>query len=146
MNSMNYNLAASLIGYNEFFDELSKLEKNHSGYPPHNIIKLSDDRYQVQIAVAGFSMNELTVMVENGLLSVMGQKSSTDKSPDYVHHGISTKRFTRSFRLHEHVVVETAELSDGLLTITLAVEIPESMKPKAIPILHAGEKVLLTES
>jgi molecular chaperone IbpA len=143
---MNWSISyprSALIGYNDFFHDLEEMERSDR-YPPHNVIKVSDDSYQVQLAVAGFTATDIKVTVENRQLLITGDKE-VKADHEYVHRGISSKKFRKVFILHEHVVVGTANLQDGILTVDLQIVVPESMKPKEIPILYPNDKVLLTE-
>jgi molecular chaperone IbpA len=94
---------------------------------------LDENRYAVTLALAGFERNELDINVEKGELTVSGQKSSDDQHK-YLHQGIANRTFERKYNLADYVEVTNADLSNGLLTISLVKDIPEAMKPKSIPI------------
>lgn len=104
-----------------------------TSYPPYNIESLDDNRYTITLAVAGFERSELDIKVEQGVLTVHGEKA---KSGDrqYLHHGIANGGFERRFGLADYVEVTGAELNNGLLTLSLEREIPEAMKPRTISI------------
>jgi molecular chaperone IbpA len=108
-----------------------------SGYPPYNIEVLDESRYAITVAVAGFTQEELDIQVEKGVLTVRGDKSSKDERK-YLYHGIANRTFERKFNLADYVEVTGADLSNGLLTISLKKEIPEAMKPKNIAINQGG--------
>ena len=110
-------------------------------YPPHNVVKIDENKFTVELALAGYNPDDLTVEVKDGILVVTGDKSSEER--EYLHRGISSKKFTRTFRLSEHVVVDGADFKDGLLVIDLRVEIPEEKRPRTIPI--GNNATLLTE-
>ncbi|WP_426415101.1 Hsp20 family protein [Aestuariirhabdus sp. LZHN29] len=126
------------------FDRLGSLinhaltaESTTSGYPPYNIEVLDENRYAITLAVAGFSQEELDIQVEKGVLSVAGNKATKD-GRQYLYQGIANRTFERKFNLADYVEVTGADLSNGLLTISLKKEIPEAMKPKSIAINQDG--------
>lgn len=126
------------------FDRLGSLinhaltaESTTSGYPPYNIEVLDENRYAITLAVAGFSQEELDIQVEKGVLSVAGNKATKDER-QYLYQGIANRTFERKFNLADYVEVTGADLSNGLLTISLKKEIPEAMKPKSIAINQDG--------
>ena len=105
-------------------------------YPPFNIERLSEDRYRVTLAVAGFREDELDITAQQNLLQVAGRKSeiSNDERAKFLHVGIANRNFERRFELADFVRVDSAHLADGLLVIELVREVPEAMKPKKIAI------------
>ena len=114
--------------HNDFFEGFRRV----SSYPPYNI-KEKDDLGVIEFAVAGFAEKDLKVEVKDQTLHVYGCKE--EKTPeDFYHKGISDRTFRKSFRLHEHIVVNGAELKDGLLKVAFHRDIPESEKPKVIEI------------
>jgi len=127
--------ARSTIGFDRLLDHLETLAEPSPGdnYPPYNIEKLSEDRYQVALAVAGFTDNELDVTVEANQLTVSGKKADTENR-DMLYHGIAHRPFIRRFSLADFMVVKDAKLSNGLLTIELERQVPEAMKPRQIAI------------
>ena len=134
------------IGFVHVWNEIERLSDmaDNKLYPPHNVVKHDDVNFTVELALAGYSKDDLTVEVKDGILVVAGDKSSEER--EYLHRGISSKKFTRTFRLSEHVVVSGADFVDGLLVIDLKVEIPKEKLPRAIPIGKTkGKKQLLTE-
>ena len=133
---------SSFVGFDHLFNELEYTAKHSNDhYPPHNIIKTSESDYLIELAVAGFSQDELTVEVKDRTLTVTGEHVS--KGRNFIHRGISTKKFKRTFRLSEHVNVHGADIQDGILAIELKYVIPEEMRPHKISIgkrdLHAEE-------
>ena len=134
------------IGFDHVWNEIERLSDmaDNKLYPPHNVVKHDDVNFTVELALAGYSKDDLTVEVKDGILVVAGDKSSEER--EYLHRGISSKKFTRTFRLSEHVVVSGADFVDGLLVIDLKVEIPKEKLPRSIPIGKTkGKKQLLTE-
>lgn len=137
-------LYRSSIGFDRFgalLDSALRTEQATGGYPPYNIASLDDDRYSITLAVAGFAEEDLDIQVERGVLTVRGKKPQDEVSRNYLYQGIATRAFERKFNLADHVEVTGAELSQGLLTISLVREIPEAMKPRQVSI-NAGGKVV----
>ncbi len=120
------------IGFQPNIQAWKHLAKQET-YPPYNVIKVEDDVYRVDIALAGFDKKDLDITVENGSLIIKGE-SSTEESGEALHKGIATRKFTRSFALGEFMEVTGAELKNGMLAITLERIVPEEKKPKAIKI------------
>jgi len=134
--TLNYApLTRFAVGFEDLFKEMDKLNLNSSNtaYPPYNIVSLEDDRFLIEIAVAGFAEDDLDITVENGQLVITGEKVE-DEPRNFVHKGIAMRNFTRSFRLATHIEVEGAKLENGLLVVTLKRHIPEELKPKKIAI------------
>ncbi|KHT62037.1 heat-shock protein [Photobacterium gaetbulicola] len=131
-NSVGFDRLASLI------DHALTSENAVNSYPPYNIEVLSDNRYAISLAVAGFVQEELDIQVEKGVLTVRGHKNS-DEERKYLYQGIANRTFERKFNLADYVEVIDADLFNGLLTITLVKEIPEAMKPKSIAINNNGK-------
>jgi molecular chaperone IbpA len=124
---------SAFVGFDSMFDELERISRNsNDSFPPHNIIKTGEDTYLIELAVAGFSESELELEVKDRILSVRGKHS--DRGREYVHKGISTKKFERQFRLSEYVEVTGADFENGLLAVKLEVVVPESQRPRMIKI------------
>lgn len=134
----------STVGFDRLFDliENSARLAQTDNYPPFNIERLSDDRYRVTLAVAGFREDELDIVAQQNLLQVSGRKSElgNEERAKFVHVGIANRSFERRFELADFVRVENANLADGLLVIELVREVPEAMKPKKIAI-NGGQLV-----
>jgi molecular chaperone IbpA len=129
------------IGFDSMFDRLLSATANPTtNYPPYNIVKDTEDKYRVEIAVAGFKQGEIDVTVEKNTLTVIGDKISTQEETqtEYLHKGISARGFSRVFTIGEHVEVKDAKVEDGVLTVYLEREIPEEKKPKKIAINYAN--------
>src|SRR5207244_5672079 len=129
----------STIGFDRIFDLLDETQRTvEDHYPPYNIERLGEDHYQISLALAGFTPDEVSVMAEQNVLTVEGRKSDEQKR-DYLYRGISAKAFKRQFNLADYVQVKTAAFDNGLLRIELVRELPEAMKPRRIPIGGVGQ-------
>jgi len=126
------------IGIDRLFDSmLSRIDNTTStNYPPYNIIKKDDDNYVIEVATAGFAEGEIDVQVNDGQLIVTGEKAETETEVNYLHQGIGTRKFVRSFQLAEYVEVKSATVENGILVVTLERLVPETMKPKSIAITY----------
>ena len=127
------------IGFDRVLNRMQNSTPGQTNYPPYNIVKLDDDRYTIEIAVAGFDENEIEVELKEGVLNVFAEKDSKDEG-EYLHKGISARAFRRSFTLSDTIVVNGADLVNGILAIELENVIPEEKKPRKIDI---GKKVNL---
>lgn len=117
-------------------DAASAQASTAATYPPYNVVRLSDDAYRIELAVAGFSEADLNIESEQNRLTItghIGDKSANDEA-DYLHRGIAERGFERRFQLADHVFVEGADLSNGLLSISLKRELPDALKPRTIAI------------
>ena len=125
-----------LIGFSREFDRLSTLQKDNSSvsYPPYNVIKIDDDNYRLDLALAGFEKEDVDVSVKDGTLYIKGEKLEDEVDQNFVYRGIATRKFTRSYALAEYMEVEDAEFSNGILSINVTRIIPEEKKPKSITI------------
>jgi len=124
---------ASFVGFDQFLAEVDLAAKQASdNYPPHNIVKYSETDYLIEMAVAGFSQEELNVEVKGRTLTVTGEHVSRGR--EFIHRGISTKKFKRVFRLSEYTQVVGADLVDGILAVKLEVVLPEEKRPRKISI------------
>ncbi len=131
-------LSRALVGFDTMFDQMERRFANSvsNNYPPHNILKLAENEYAIQIAVTGFEKNEISVTVENNVLIVKGESITTDYAPEaYLHRGLATRDFVKEFPLAEHIEVSGATIKNGMLTVRLIRNIPESAKPKIIDIV-----------
>ncbi|MDR5016184.1 Hsp20 family protein [Aeromonas veronii] len=128
------HLYSNAVGFERMARELEGLfDQKTAAYPPYNIEKRDQDGYRITVAVAGFEREELELETENGTLKVKGRKAATDER-QFLHQGIAERDFELAFKLSQHVEVQGAKLEHGLLTIDLARELPEALKPRAIPI------------
>ena len=129
----------STLGFDRLFDEVEKMlnvdmSKTPSNFPPHNILKLDESRYVVELAVAGFSKDEIDISVEEGTLTVKGTKEEKESNVQYLHKGIGTRSFTKTLTIADTIEVKGAEFKDGILRIGLENIIPEHKKPRKIEI------------
>jgi len=128
------------IGMDRIFDRVMDQVDSvgtTGNYPPYNIFRVGEDEYKIQVAVAGFDEGEVEIEYREGRLTITGQQQPKDNTDiEYMHHGISSRDFTRSFTLAEYVEVNDAVVENGILTVSLERIVPETMKPKAISIIH----------
>lgn len=129
----------STIGFDHLADLLdSNLRQSaDDNYPPYNVERSGEDAYRISLAVAGFSMDDIAVTAERDTLIIEGKKPETEQR-EYLYHGIAARPFRRVFSLADHVQVKQASFMDGLLIIDLVREVPDSMKPRRIPVGNAG--------
>jgi molecular chaperone IbpA len=123
----------SSIGFDRLIDLVDAAQRsNEETYPPYNIERVGDDRYQISLALAGFSPNDVTVTAEHNVVTVEGRKN--EEKREYLFHGISSRAFKRQFNLADYVQVKSASFDNGILRIDLVREVPEAMKPRKITI------------
>jgi molecular chaperone IbpA len=128
------------IGFDQVFDRLSQLSQSMPkipSYPPYNIKKVDENKYVIEVAVAGFGKQDLEIEMQEGNLTIKGSTKSDDE--DYIYKGIADRAFTRSFALADSVEIKNADLVNGMLKIWLERFIPEEKLPKKIEI-NEGEK------
>ena len=136
-------LYRSVVG----FDRLASLldsaaaQDSAAGYPPYNIERTDENAYRIELAVAGFKADELTIEVKENLLTVQGRKIASDDKRKFLHRGLAERDFDRRFQLADYVVVTDAAINDGLLSIALKRELPEALKPRQIAI-KSGESLI----
>ena len=126
------------IGVDRLFDRIINTFEHQTkvdNYPPHDIIKTGDHSYEIRLAVAGFAQGEIDVTFHDGELTITGEKKERE-GLEYLHRGISARKFTRSFTLAEHVEIRSAMCQDGILSVQLEQVVPESAKPKTIAITY----------
>jgi molecular chaperone IbpA len=146
------------VGFDDQFQRLAKLHddmsKNIPNYPPYNIKKVEDNRYVIEVAVAGFSKSELEIEFADDKLIVRGNSKESDSEYDWLYKGIAARNFTRTFALNDQIEIKGADLINGMLKIALERIIPEHKKPKKIDISDEpstvssyakGNKTLLLE-
>lgn len=125
------------VGFDRIFDLFERGlngEIPQNSFPPYNIEKSSDEEYRITLAVAGFTLDELTIETDDGHLEIKGTHGETKKETTFLHRGIAERNFSRKFILAENVRVTGAGLDNGLLSIDLTVDIPEKKKPRQIEI------------
>ncbi len=122
------------VGIHRLLDTMmNRLDTNNTGYPPYNVIRLSEDSYKIEIALAGFDEKEIDVTVKDGFLMISAEK--TDETvTEYLYKGIGCRAFSKSFQLSDYVEVVGAKFSNGILTVSLERHMPEAAKPRKIAI------------
>ncbi len=134
-------LVPSTVGFDRLFSAIEALEKTTSTYPPHNIIKIDDNRYVVEMAIAGFTKDDVDIELNDGTLIIRGERK-TKEDVNYLYCGIAKRNFTKSIRLIDTIEVRGAEFKDGILKIGLENVIPDHKKPRKIDI---GNEIKFTE-
>lgn len=126
------------LGFENFIRDVEAIINSdkpiNSTFPPHNIIKADENKYVVELAVAGFSKDEIDIQVQENTLTIKGNKSEGTPNVSYLHRGIGTRSFTKEITIADTIVVHGAEFKDGILRIGLENIIPESKKPRKIEI------------
>ena len=136
------------VGFDQLFDRLTKFEAAKSGlqsYPPYNIVRNSETEWTIEIAVAGFSEEDIEIEhdIEKGVLSVKGNKKTSEE--DFIHKGIANREFTRTWTLQDYVEVSGANIKDGLLIVGLEKVLPEGKRPRKISIGKSDKKLLKSD-
>ncbi|MFK8250044.1 Hsp20 family protein [Ancylobacter terrae] len=139
-------LYRSTIGFDRLFsllDQVSGVENGNSTYPPYNIERTGENAYRITVAVAGFTDKDLNIEVKENTLAIRGEKqtSSSEGAANMLYQGIAARTFERRFQLADHVEIRGAALEHGLLHVDLVRTIPETLKPRTIPIVTAGKPV-----
>ena len=139
-------LYRSAVGFDRLAGLLESAARTsqENGWPPYNIETTGENAYRIEIAVAGFTPDELNIEVKENLLTVTGRKAAKDEavaSRTFLHRGLAERDFERRFQLADYVVVTGADLSNGLLSITLERQLPEALKPRRIEIA-AGQPLI----
>jgi molecular chaperone IbpA len=136
----------STVGFDHLFDMLDQATRpsGEDSYPPYNIERVGDDRYQITLALAGFTPDELAITAEQNTLTIEGRKAEKAEH-QYLYRGISARPFRRVFNLADHVVVSGASFENGLLKVDLVREVPEAMKPRKIAIGSAGRAPIIEQ-
>ena len=124
------------IGFDRALDTWNHVQNVSSAtnYPPYNVIKVDEDNFVVELAVAGFGKTDIDVSTADGKLTVKGELSTEDNDSKFIHRGIAARKFTREWALGEYMEVKAAELKDGMLKIDIVRILPEEKKPKTIKI------------
>ena len=133
MNAAHRNF----IGVDRLMDRMASnlSTPNDQGYPPYNVVKLGDNNFVIELAVAGFGKDSINLTVQDSVLSIEGsQETNDDDEANYLHKGISSRKFRRTFDLADYVEVTDATVKDGVLKVTLERHIPEELKPREIPV------------
>ena len=128
----------STIGFDRLFNVLDEVQRTaEESFPPYNIERLDENRFQISVALAGYTPDAVTLTAEQNVLTLEGKKAEKEEKT-FLHHGISTRNFKRQFTLADHVEVKGARFENGLLLVELQREIPEAMKPRRIAINGAA--------
>jgi len=133
------NLYPSTLGFETMLRDIESIMQNSvetvsDKFPPHNIIKVNDTDYMVELAIAGFDEKEIDITVKDGLMTVKGEKQQADNEVNYLHKGIGTRSFSKTIRLADTIEIQGAAFKNGILSIGLENIIPESKKSKKIEI------------
>ncbi len=141
-------LYRSAVGFDRLARQLESAARTsqENGWPPYNIETTGENEYRIEIAVAGFKPDELTIEAKENQLTVTGRKTANDDTAKtYLHRGLAERDFERRFQLADYVVVTTASLDNGLLAISLKRELPEALKPRRIEIATGVSNATLIE-
>lgn len=122
------------VGFDTLFDRLGSLSAiDVKGYPYYNIKKADDNQWVIELALAGFDKKDIKIDVKDGVMTIQGEMK--EEEGEYLHKGISTRKFSKSFSLAEYTEPKSAEMKNGILYVTLEQEVPEEKKPKTIEIM-----------
>ena len=133
-------MARQFVGFDSLFDELNEMAaRKEPNYPAYNIAKDDEEHYRIEVALAGFASDNISIETEKGMLKIEANKS--EERANYIHQGIAQRGFSKMFRLAEHMKVDDARFVDGILTIALHREIPEVDRPQKIAINNGSKKI-----
>lgn len=125
----------ALVGFDRILNDRFFQGNQNGNYPPHNIVKYDENHYGIEVAVAGFTKEEITVQVDQDQLTISGTKAiDVDETKEYLHRGLAARDFEQTFTLAEYMEVKGAEVKDGMLKIQIERIIPEALKPRTIEI------------
>ena len=134
-------MARQFVGFDTLFEELNAMaDRKESNYPAYNIAKDDDEHYRVEVALAGFTQEEISIQTEKGILTIEANKA--EERGNYIHQGIAKRAFSKMFRLAEYMKVEDAQFVDGILTVFLHKEVPDADRPKQISINAKPKKIM----
>jgi molecular chaperone IbpA len=124
------------IGFDRALDTWNHVQNvsTATNYPPYNLIKVDDDSFVVELALAGFTKTDIDISVSDGKLIVKGETKAEDNDSKFIHRGIAARKFTREWALGEYMEVKAAELKDGMLKIEIERILPEEKKPRQIKV------------
>jgi len=125
------NLSRALVGFDRYF---TTNQLQNGNYPPHNIVKYDDTHYGIEVAVAGFTKDEITVEVDQDQLMITGKRATVTDGVEYLHRGLAARDFEQTFTLAEYMNVVGAEVKDGMLKVQIERIVPEALKPRLITI------------
>lgn len=130
----------AFLGFDHIFDQLEQIHSHAKDtYPPHNVIKYDNMKYDIELAIAGFNEDHIDIEVKDHVLTIKGDRPQRRDQNSYVHKGISARKFKRSYRLSEYTEVTGADMKDGILTVSLEVILPEEKRPRKISIGKTNE-------
>ena len=133
-------MARQFVGFDALFEELNSLaDRKEPNYPAYNIAKDDDEHYRIEIALAGFSQDDIDIQTEKGILTIAANKA--EDSGNYIHQGIAKRAFSKMFRLAEYMKVKDAQFVDGILTVFLHKEVPDADRPKKVEINTKSRKL-----
>ena len=136
--SVFHNINRYAIGFDHLMGHLVSLHSNNNlttnEYPPYDIIKEGESNYTIELAVAGFKKDELSIQLKDNTLTIKGESNSKNSNGDYLHKNIARRSFSKNFTLAENIEVGDAEFEDGVLGVSLTHNIPEEQRPKEISI------------
>ena len=136
--SVFHNINRYAIGFDHLMDHLVSLHSNNNlttnEYPPYDIIKEGESNYTIELAVAGFKKDELSIQLKDNTLTIKGESNSKNSNGDYLHKNIARRSFSKDFTLAENIEIGDAEFEDGVLSVRLTHNIPEEQRPKEISI------------
>ena len=127
-------LNRALVGFDRVFNDRFFQGNQNGNYPPYNIVKYNDSEYGIEVAVAGFSKEEIVVEVDQDQLTITGKKLADSDGKEFLHRGLAARDFEQTFTLAEYMNVTGAEVKDGMLKISIERIIPEALKPRQIEI------------
>jgi molecular chaperone IbpA len=135
------------IGWDRHFQDLEKVMHNSTNYPPYNLVEVSEDTYMIELALAGFNKEDISIEQEKNVLTIKG--SSKEDPNKYIHKGIGARDFTRTFSLSEYMIVAGVTMENGVLRVLVIRDVPEEAKPKQFEIMDSftpEEKVFAASS
>jgi molecular chaperone IbpA len=147
MNKININtttlpgfLADCGIGFGHMLDLIDTVSyTNNDTYPPYNVIQVDSNNFVVELAIAGFTLDNLEITQDRSKLIVAGHKAEEATDVTYLHRGISSRAFKREFVIAEYVSVESASVENGIMRIALRLTLPDTMQPRSIKITTSGK-------
>jgi molecular chaperone IbpA len=149
-------LYRSAVGFDRLARQLESAARTsqENGWPPYNIETTGENAYRIEVAVAGFKPDELSIEAKENQLTVTGKKAANDVDADgvaapqktYLHRGLAERDFERRFQLADYVIVTEASLDNGLLSISLKRELPEALKPRRIEIGTGASRLIEGEA
>jgi len=136
--SVFHNINRYAIGFDHLMDHLVTLHSNNNlttnEYPPYDIIKEGESNYKIELAVAGFKKDELSIQLKENTLTIKGETNSKNSNGEYLHKNIARRSFSKGFSLADNIEIGSASFEDGVLSVHLTQNIPEEQKPKEIVI------------